>query len=74
MQLSREVRRRRREWTSRNVWLTADIDFLGCCRNALRSRNQAKSLDIHLCACGSYGHGKGDDSEEEPVGHGDINA
>ena len=74
VQLLRKVRRRRRERTSRNVWLAADIDFLRCCRNALWSRNQTKSLDIRLCACGSYGHGKGDDSEEEPVGHGDINA
>ena len=52
VQLFRKVCRRRREWTSSNVRLAADIDFLRCRRNALRSWNQAESLDICLCTCG----------------------
>ena len=68
VQLLRKVPRRRREWTSSNVWLAVNIDFLRCQRNALRSRNQTKSLDIRLCACGSYSRGKGDDSEAAKVG------
>ena len=74
VQLFCKMCRRRRERTSSNIQLAADIDFLRCHRNALRSRNQTKSLDTRLCACGGYGHGKGDDSKEEPVGHGVINA